>query len=144
MTQPQSPPPIPAPTPQPESDFYFEKCKEGELWLRYCNSTGTAYFYPRDISPFTFSRDTSWIKSSGKGTIYTFAIVHRGPTPPFRDRTPYVPIIVELEEGARIPSNLVDCDPDPEKIKVGMAVEVVFRALNDDVTIPYFRPAGTP
>ena len=41
-----------------------------------------------------------------------------------------------------MPSNLIDCDPDPEKIKVGMAVEVVFRALNDDITIPYFRPAA--
>ena len=108
------------------------------MWLRHCNSTGTAYFYPRDISPFSFSRDTSWIK----GTIYTFAIVHRGPTPPFRDRTPYVPIIVELEEGARMPSNLVECDPDPEKIKVGMAVEVVFQAISDEITIPYFRPAS--
>ena len=41
-----------------------------------------------------------------------------------------------------MPSNLVECEPDPETIKVGMAVEVVFEALNDDVTIPYFRPAA--
>ena len=142
MTQQQSPPSIPAPTPQPESDFYFEKCKEGELWLRYCNTCPTAYFYPRDFCPKCFSRDTTWVRSSGRGTIHTFAIVHRGPTPPFRDRAPYAPVIVELEEGPRMPSNLVECDPDPENIKVGMAVEVVFQALNDDVTIPYFRPAA--
>ena len=142
MTQQQSPPPIPAPTPQPESDFYFEKCKEGELWLRRCVTSNTPYFYPRDISPVTFSRDTDWIKSSGRGTIYTFAIVHRGPTPPFRDRVPYVPIIVELEEGPRMPSILVECEPDPTNIKVGMEVEVVFRALDDNITLPYFRPAS--
>lgn len=142
MTQQQSPPPIPAPTPQPESDFYFEKLKEEELWLRRCNACGTAYFYPRDICPICFSRDTTWVQSSGKGIIHTFAIVHRGPTPPFRDRAPYVPVIVELEEGPRMPSNLVECEPDPENIKVGMAVEVVFQALDDNITIPYFRPAA--
>ena len=142
MTQQQSPPPIPAPSPQPESDFYFEKCRQGELWLRHCKACDTAYFYPRDLCPGCFSRDTDWIQSSGKGIIHTFAIVHRGPTPPFRDRAPYVPVIVELEEGPRIPSNLVECEPDPANIKVGMAVEVVFQALSDEITIPYFRPAA--
>ena len=52
----------PVPVPQQESDFYWEKLKAHELWLRKCNETGKAYFYPRDISPFTFSRDTSWIR----------------------------------------------------------------------------------
>ena len=56
--------------------------------------------------------------------------------------SPYVPVIVELEEGPRMPSNLVECEPDPANIKVGMAVEVVFQALDDNVTIPYFRPAS--
>ena len=140
MSQQQQP--IPAPSPQPESDFYWEKCKAGELWLRHCKACDSAYFYPRDICPECFSRDTDWVHSSGKGTVHTFAIVHRGPTPPFRDRAPYVPVIVELAEGARMPSNLVECEPDPETIKVGMAVEVVFEALNDTITLPYFRPAA--
>ena len=47
MTQPA--PRIPAPVPQPESDFYWEKCKENELWLRHCKACDQAYFYPRDI-----------------------------------------------------------------------------------------------
>ena len=114
----------------------------GELWLAPCKRLYSVYFYPRDICPRCFSRDTNWVQSSGRGTVHTFAIVHRGPTPPFRDRAPYVPVIVELEEGPRMPSNLVECEPDPENIKVGMAVEVVFQALSDEVTIPYFRPAA--
>lgn len=142
MTQQPSAPPIPAPVPQPESDFYFEKCRAGELWLRHCRACDAAYFYPRDICPRCFSRATDWIQSRGRGIIHTFAIVHRGPTPPFRDRAPYVPVIVELDEGPRMPSNLVQCEPSPEQIKVGMAVEVVFEALNDTITIPYFRPAA--
>lgn len=142
MTQQQSAAAIPAPVPQPESDFYFEKCREGELWLRFCNACDAAFFYPRDLCPLCFSRDTGWVRSSGRGVVYTFAIVHRGPTPPFRDRAPYVPVVVELEEGTRMPSNLVQCEPDPERIKVGMAVEVVFEALSDTITLPYFRPAA--
>ena len=67
----------PVPVPQVESDFYWEKCKQHELWLRYDNDAQQAYFYPRDISPITFSRNTTWVQASGKATLYTYAIVHR-------------------------------------------------------------------
>ena len=76
----------PVPVPQVESDFYWEKCKEHELWLRYDNDAQQAYFYPRDISPITFSRNTTWIKASGKATLYTYAIVHRPFHPGIRRR----------------------------------------------------------
>ena len=60
MTQQQSSPPIPPPRPQPESDFYWEKCKEKELWLRHCKTCDSSYFYPRDICPECFSRAVSY------------------------------------------------------------------------------------
>ena len=143
MTQPApEPPPITPPMPQPESDFYWEKCKAHELWLRHCKSCDKAYFYPRDICPHCFSRDTDWIQSSGRGTLHTFSIVHRGPSPAFQGRAPYVVALVELESGARIPTNLVEVEPDPTSIKVGMAVEVVFEDLNDTISLPKFRPAS--
>ena len=142
MSQQPSAPPIPAPSPQPESDFYWEKCKEGELWLRHCQACDSVYFYPRDICPECFSKDTDWVQSSGKGIVHTFAIVHRGPTPPFRDRAPYVPAIVELKEGTRMPTNLVEVEPDPAVIKIGMDVEVVFEEISDTISLPKFRPAS--
>ena len=80
----------PVPVPQGESDYYWEKTKAHELWLRKCNDCNQAYFYPRDICPMCFSRNTSWIQASGKGTLHTFAIVHRAPTPAFRDDAPFV------------------------------------------------------
>ena len=143
MTQPaQDLPPIPTPLSQPESDFYWEKCRAHELWLRHCRSCDQAYFYPRDICPLCFSRDTDWIQSNGVGTVHTFSIVHRGPTAAFRDRTPYVAAMVELEDGVRMPTNLVEVEPDPSVIKIGMAVEVVFEDLNENISLPKFRPAG--
>ena len=84
----------PLPVPQPESEFYWEKAKAHELWLRRCTSCGRAYFYPRDICPLCFSRDTEWVQASGRGTLYAFSIAHRGPTPAFRERVPYVAALV--------------------------------------------------
>ncbi len=143
MTQPaQELPPIPPPLGQPESDFYWEKCKAHELWLRHCRSCSQAYFYPRDICPQCFSRDTDWIQSTGRGVLHTFAIVHRGPTPDFRDRVPYIAALVELENGVRIPTNLVEVEPDPSVVKIGMEVEVVFEDLDDKISLPKFRPVS--
>ena len=132
----------PVPSPQGESDFYWEKAKQRELWLRKCNSCGKAYFYPRDISPCCFSRDTSWMKASGKARLYTFGIVHRPTDPSFRDDTPYVNAIVELEEGPRMPTNIVGIEnPLPENLNIGIALEVTFEDITDTIALPKFKPA---
>ena len=131
----------PIPVPQVESDFYWEKCKEHELWLRYDNDAQQAYFYPRDISPITFSRNTTWIQASGKATLYTYAIVHRAPHPGFVADVPFVTAMVELEEGPIMPTNIVMDDPTPEKLQIGMALKVVFEDITDDISLPKFKPA---
>lgn len=133
----------PLPIPQPESEFYWQKAREHELWLPQCRECGKTYFYPRGICPGCFSRDTTWVRSSGRGTLYSFSIVHRAPAPIFRDSVPYVVAIVELEGGARLPTNLVGVDPDPEKVRIGMAVEVVFDDVADAIALPKFRPMAT-
>ena len=137
----QPAPPKPQPIPQPESDFYWQKCREHELWLRRCRACQRAYFYPRDVCPHCFSRDTEWMQSSGRGTLYSFAVVHRAPTPAFRDDVPFVVAVVELEDGARIPTNLVEVEPDPSKIRCDMPVEVLFEDVSDTIGLPKFRPA---
>ncbi len=131
----------PLPVKQPESDFYWERAQAHELWLRRCNACERAYFYPRDFCPNCGSRDVSWIQASGRGTLHTFAIVHRAPVPAFRDHVPFVVAMVDLEEGPRIPTNLTGVEPAPEHIQVGMAVEVAFADVTDEITLPVFRPA---
>ena len=140
MTQPA--PRITPPVPQPESDFYWEKCKEGELWLRHCRACDQSYFYPRDICPLCFSRDTDWVQTDGRATLHTFAIVHRAPIPAFRDRVPYITAVVEFPGGARMATNLVEVEPDPQVVKCGMAVEVVFEELDENISLPQFRPVS--
>jgi uncharacterized OB-fold protein len=131
---------LPLPNSQPESDYYWEKAKAHELWLRKCNECANAYFYPRDICPNCYSNNVTWIQASGKATLYAYSIVERGPTPAFREVVPYVAAIVELEEGPRMPTNLVGVPFDEEHIKVGMPVEVTFDEVTDEVTLPKFRP----
>ena len=131
----------PVPVPQGESDYYWEKAKAHELWLRQCDDCGNAYFYPRDISPCCFSKNTSWIQASGKATLFTFAIVHRPPHPGFREIAPYVTAIVELEEGPRFPTNIVIDDPTPENLQIDMALEVTFDDITDTISLPKFKPA---
>ena len=132
----------PVPIPQPESDFYWEKARQRELWLRRCNACGQAYFYPRDISPCCFSRDTTWIKAGGSATLYTYSIVYRPPHPGFAQDVPFVTAIVELEEGPRMPTNIVGIgDPTPEKLKIGMPLEVTFEDVTETITLSKFKPA---
>ncbi len=131
----------PLPVPQGESDHYWEKAKAHELWLRNCDDCGTPYFYPRDISPCCFSKNTSWVQASGKATLFTFAIVHRPPHPGFREIAPYVTAVVELEEGPKFPTNIVIDDPTPENLQIGMALEVTYDDVTDEITLPKFKPA---
>ncbi|MBM3945419.1 MAG: hypothetical protein FJ317_08045 [SAR202 cluster bacterium] len=132
----------PLPVPQGESDVFWQKAKQHELWLRRCDECGKAYFYPRDISPCCFSKKTSWMKASGRATLHTFAIVHRAPTPAFADDVPFVTAIVDLEEGPRMPTNIVGIgEPAPEKLRIGMKLQVVFEDATDTITLPKFKPA---
>ena len=128
----------PIPVPQGESDYYWEKTKEEELWLRKCNECQQAYFYPRDISPGDLRKDTKWIKATGKATLFTYSIVHRAPHPGFE--APYVTAIVELEEGPKMPTNIVIEDPRPDNLQIGMDLEVVFEDITDEIALPKFKP----
>ena len=130
----------PIPVPQGESDVYWQKAKEHELWLRKCNACDNAYFYPRDISPCCFSKDTDWIRASGKASLFTYGIVQRAPHPGFVDDVPFVTAVVELEEGPKMPTNIVIEDPTPENLQIGMALEVVFEDITDELALPKFKP----
>jgi|TARA_B100000530_G_scaffold93043_4_gene57127 uncharacterized OB-fold protein len=66
--------------------------------------------------------------------------VERAPTPAFQDRVPFVAAVVETEEGARIPTNVIDVEPDPDVVSIGMEVSVTFEDLDENISLPMFRP----
>ena len=128
------------PISQGESEFYWNKASEGELWIQKCNQCSESYFYPRDISPCCFSRDTEWVISSGRGVVYAFSIIHRSPNQGFQDEAPFIIAIVELHEGPRMATNIVGIeDPTPEKIRIGMEVVVTFDKITEELSLPKFK-----
>ena len=81
------------------------------------------------------------MRASGRATLHTFAIVHRAPTEQFADDAPYITAIVELEEGPRMPTNIVGVvEPTPDKLRIGMPLEVVFEDISDAISLPKFQP----
>lgn len=127
--------------PLPETKPFWAAARRHELSLPYCRACSAYHYYPRASCPHCLAGDLEWRRVSGRGRLETFTIVHRGPKD-FPLGTPYVLAIVALDEGPRMMTNLVGIEPDPGKVKIGMAVEVVFADVSDEVALPHFRPAG--
>jgi hypothetical protein len=127
------------PTAEADTQPYWDAARDGRLLLRRCGDCGEAHFYPRPFCPLCWSANVSWQDASGRATLYTWSVVHANDLPPFNERLPYVAAVVDLDEGPRMMTNLVDCDPG--RLQVGMAVQVTFEQRTDDVTVPVFTPA---
>jgi hypothetical protein len=125
------------PTPDAETQPYWDAAKEGKLLIKRCRACGRPHAYPRPFCPHCWSEDVEWEEASGAATLYTYSIVRRNDLPPFNERVPYVAAVVELAEGPRLLTNIVDCEP--EAVAIGMALEVTFRD-DGDFALPVFRP----
>jgi len=84
------------------------------------------------------SLELEFVPSTGKGEIHTFTVVHRAPTKVFEPEIPYVVAVIQLDEGVRMMSNIVDCPG--EAVTIGMRVEVVFDDVSESITLPRFKP----
>ena len=128
----------PRPEPTPETRHFWEGLRTGKLLLQRCTDTGKAYFPPRPFSPYTGSRNVEVFEASGKATLHSYVIHHR-PVPGFKP--PYAIAVVELEEGPRMMTNIVDCPQTPEALVLDMPLEVAFVEMDEKTTLPLFRPA---
>lgn len=135
------PPTKPAPVPTPETLPFWEGCAAGELRIQRCTSCGKHVFYPRPACPHCYSTDLEWVVSDGTATLHSYVISHRA-GPGFAEEVPYVIAIVELPEGVRMMTNLVEVEADPEKLPLDMPLRVVFEPRGE-VHLPLFAPAGS-
>ncbi len=133
----------PLPVPSPETKPFWDAARRHELALPFCKPCGAFFYYPRAACPRCLSPDLEWRAVSGRGTLHTFTIVHRGQKG-FPLGSPYVLAVVELEEGPRMMTNLVGVVPDLAAVRIGMPVEVAFDDVTPAVTLLHFRPAGAP
>ncbi|HKZ79874.1 MAG TPA: Zn-ribbon domain-containing OB-fold protein [Pyrinomonadaceae bacterium] len=129
----------PLPKPDQDSVAYWEAARRHELLLQQCSACNKFRFYPRCICPYCFSDKFEWRQAAGRGTVYSFTIIHRAPFPAFRDKVPYVLALIELTEGVRMMTNILECEPN--MVEIGMPVEVTFEDVTEEVTLPQFRPA---
>ncbi|MBT2488244.1 OB-fold domain-containing protein [Streptomyces sp. ISL-96] len=117
---------------------YWDAAAEGLLLLRRCRACTRPHHYPREFCPYCWSEDVGWERASGRATLYTWSVIHRNDLPPFGDRVPYVAAVVDLAEGPRMMTEVVDCAESA--LAIGMALTVTFRRCGAGVTVPVFGP----
>jgi uncharacterized OB-fold protein len=119
---------------------FYERCKKEELCFQRCVSCGRWRHVPRRTCAVCGSWEWEWTRSEGRGEVFSWTVVRRPMHPSFVEEVPYAPAIIQLEEGVRLVSWVVDCPPD--ELEKGMPVEVFFDAVTPEITLPKFRRSG--
>jgi uncharacterized OB-fold protein len=132
---------MPRPQPRfPERDSkpFWRATKDHRLTYQTCNNCRTVVFYPKNHCANCGSSDLKWNDSKGEGVVYTYSVVRANRSPLFRDDVPYTVAYVDLDEGFRMMTNIVDVAP--EDVKIGMRVKVKWDD-QEEVALPFFAPA---
>ena len=128
----------PLPEPSAVSAPFWEGLKAGELRLQRCAACSRYVFYPRSVCPYCLSDQLEWQTASGHGRVYSYTIVRRAMNPAFAQEVPYIFAIVELEEGPRVTTNLINCSP--EEARVDMLVKAAYDSVTSEIALLKFEP----
>ena len=126
----------PVPSSTDASGPFWAGCAAGVLNLRHCPSCNISYAPTRQLCSCG-NAQLSWVEASGRGTIFSYTVVHRAPDPAFKADLPYVIAIVELEEGAKLLSNVGGCPAD--KVCIGMAVRAICQEVAPGIGVHRFE-----
>ncbi len=122
----------PEPAASPETGEFWQAAKQDRLLIKRCRACARFHWYPRAVCPHCMSGETEWIEAKGEGTIYSFSVMERA-------ETPYAVAYVELAEGIRMMTNIVDCAF--AEIRIGQPVRVRFAPTEGGGRLPVFAPA---
>jgi uncharacterized OB-fold protein len=129
---------VPRPDPATADDAAFwAALRAGELRIQQCTACGAFRQPPRPTCAACGANGHTWSASAGTGEVWSYTIVHPPTLPAFTDRTPYGAVVVRLDEGVFLVSNLVDTPVDA--LSVGARVELALTAVDDDLVLPLFR-----
>ena len=130
--------------PIPIADFddreYWAGCARGEFMLQRCADCKAFRHPPRPMCPKCRSMRAEWVASKGAGEVHSYTVVHHPSAPALREAVPYGIVLVEMDEGPRIISNMIDVPPGD--LHIGMRVRVAFREVAPGVALPKFERAG--
>lgn len=129
----------PKPTYDWETRGYWEGAGRHELVLQRCRDCGAVQHRPRAVCASCLGGSIEHFRASGKGSVYTYTVTHQNQAPGFREALPYVLAYVELEEGPRLLTNVVGCEPGD--VKIGLPVVVDYAPADGGIAVPRFRPA---
>lgn len=129
----------PGPVIDADSAAFWAGVEQGELRFQRCDACGAAVFYPRCLCPRCLSEELAWTMSTGRATVHSFTVVHRAP-PPFDRDVPFVVALVDVEEGFRMMTRVIECAP--EVVEIGMPLELEIAAFHDGPGLPCFRPVA--
>jgi len=129
----------PLPHVDEESRPFWEALQRHELYIQKCRDCGDLRYHPRALCTNCLSSRTEWLRTKGTGKVYTFTVTNQNQAPGFRESLPYVMAWVELDEGVKLLTNIVDCAP--QEVRIDMPVEAVFEDVTPEVTLVKFRPA---
>jgi uncharacterized protein len=131
--------PRPTAIPDAESEPFWAGLVAGRLLVQRCTGEGHHHqLYPRPHCIVCRS-PVEWVEASGRGTVYSFTVIRQNFARPFRDMVPYVVALVDLEEGPRLMTNLVGCDP--ADVSVGAAVRLRIEPVGAAAAVPLFELA---
>ncbi|HEY8524383.1 MAG TPA: bifunctional MaoC family dehydratase N-terminal/OB-fold nucleic acid binding domain-containing protein [Acidimicrobiales bacterium] len=133
-------PPRPRPAITQDNEFFFAGAREGKLLIQRCEGCGRLQHPPTPVCPACGSFERGVVEPSGRGRVYSFVVNHHPPVPAFD--YPLVVALVELEEGVRLVTNLVGVEP--ADVHIDMPVEVELVPVDDELTLPMFRPVAGP
>ena len=128
----------PRPRLTPDNRRFWDACRAHRLELPWCAKCQLSFLPPSPVCPGCLSEALDWRAASGRGVVSSFVVVHQQWFAAFAEDIPYNVIQVELDEGPRLTSSLVDVDN--QDIYIGMPVEVVFDDIDEQLTLPRFRP----
>lgn len=127
------------PVATPETQHFWDGAREGRLVMQQCRDCGNIYFPPRPFCSKCNSRSVAPRQASGRARLYSYAISYRA-APGFD--APYAVAVVELEEGPRMMTNIVNVPQTPEALILDMPLRVKFQKLSDEINLPVFEPEG--
>ena len=128
---------IPLPVPSRMTEPFWAGMRQNRLLLQRCKACSAYRWTPQVLCRDCYSEDYEWAEVSGRGTVFSYTVVHRPPLPAFK--APYIVAVIELAEGPLMLTNVIDCDP--AALKVGDKVKVAFEKATDEVTLYRFRLA---
>ena len=130
-------------TPDVFTKPFWDAAVEHRLVIPRCTTCGTFRLPPSAFCWSCSAQEVEWVEHDGRGTVYSFTVIHHPVLPELADSVPYVPAVVELPgtNGCRLVGALGDVAL--AEVHIGMHVELVWRDVRDGETVPTFRPSGS-